>query len=93
MRKLTIWDEIHEEVAKLKKLVDPNLERAMEAVSLTVYCNPRITKPQIRKQSGVRKQRVSKVLKVLVQSGWLKTEGRGVKRDALKYYVDPKILQ
>ncbi len=86
MRRLTIWDEIHDEVAKLQQLFAPNLAKAVEAIILTVHGDPGLTKKEIREESGARKQRVSRILKKLIEIGWLKTEGRGVKRDAFKYY-------
>ena len=87
MRQLSIWDEIHDEIEKLKKLVEPKLANAIEAVVLTAYSNPGLTKKEIREESGVRKQRVSQVIKKLTAVGWLKSEGRGVKRDPLKYFA------
>ena len=80
MRKLLLWDDIHDEVAKLQQLFDPKLSKAVEAVALTIHCDPGLTKKEIREQAGVRKQRVSQVLKKLLEVGWLKTVGRGVRR-------------
>lgn len=91
MIKLNIWHEIHDEVAKLQKLVDPKLANAVEAVVVAIHCNPGLTKKEIREASGARKQRVSQVLKKLLQIGWLETKGRGVKKDALRYFVNPQV--
>lgn len=88
MQKLTIWDQIHDEVAKLQQLFDPKLAKAVEAVILTVNGAVGLTKKEIREESGVRKQSVSRILKKLIEIGFLKTEGRGVKRDPLKYFVN-----
>ena len=86
MRKLSIWDDVHFEIAELQKQFDSKLAKAVEAVALTIYCDPSLTKREIRTESGIRKQTVSRILKKLLQIGWLKTEGRGIKGDAFKYY-------
>ena len=91
MQKLTIWDQIHDEVAKLQQLFDPKLAKAVEAVILTVNGAVGLTKKEIREESGARKQRVSRILKKLIEIGFLKTTGRGVKNDALRYAVNPQV--
>lgn len=87
MRKLSIWDDVHFEIAELQKQFDSKLAKAVEAVALTIYCDPSLTKREIRTESGIRKQTVSRILKKLLQIGWAETKGRGVRRDPLKYFI------
>jgi DNA-binding MarR family transcriptional regulator len=86
MRKINIWDdEINQEIEELQQALDKNLTKAIAAVALTIFCNPRLTKKEIREKSGVRKQRLSHLLIKFYEMGYLDREGRGVKRDAFRY--------